>query len=336
MAVPSSGELELRGDIALEVYGNATGNNISLGAMSDLAGFSEPDSMSDFYGYVSAVAPTVVTNNATSVTGSSMVLNGNVTSDGGATITSRGFYFGTNGSNPQLNTQYSVGGTTGAFSLSRTGLAEATYYIWAYAENSEGETIGNRITQVIAFQPVLNQRIPYSNAVLANLDLYGIRYAYAYYIHPTTSAYVMINGTTVRDNDENWSESSQLAWFNDRPYDPEQGAWTFYENSGKTLCSNATNQLRSGGHLTQSGDRFNVFSNEYYYSTLNAMSTNQSFTNKSASANVPSGAISVTSLDFSSDNYRLWTEYRCTSSGGTIYYNGSGTQRAELIQNFDM
>ena len=51
MPVPSSGTLRLRADIALEVDGSATGTNVSLGTLSDTAGFSAPDAMSDFYGY---------------------------------------------------------------------------------------------------------------------------------------------------------------------------------------------------------------------------------------------------------------------------------------------
>ena len=51
MAVPSSGQLRLRADIALEVDGSATGTNVSLGTLSNTAGLTEPDAMSEFYGY---------------------------------------------------------------------------------------------------------------------------------------------------------------------------------------------------------------------------------------------------------------------------------------------
>lgn len=52
MAVPSSGELKLRADINLEVEGNDTDDNVSLGALSDAADLTTPpDQMSEFYGY---------------------------------------------------------------------------------------------------------------------------------------------------------------------------------------------------------------------------------------------------------------------------------------------
>lgn len=58
MPVPSSGQLRLRDDIALEVYrtptqGSNASSNISLRALSATAGFSTPDFMSEFFGYSS-------------------------------------------------------------------------------------------------------------------------------------------------------------------------------------------------------------------------------------------------------------------------------------------
>ena len=52
MAVKSSGQLSLRYDIAAEV--NGASSNISLGALSNTAGFTGQDAMSEFYGYSSA------------------------------------------------------------------------------------------------------------------------------------------------------------------------------------------------------------------------------------------------------------------------------------------
>ena len=98
MAVPSSGQLRLNGDINLEINWTGTGTNVSLNGLSSEAGFAAPNGMTEFYGYVDALAPSVSTSAATSVTATSMRANGNVSSDGGATITSRGFYFGTSSS----------------------------------------------------------------------------------------------------------------------------------------------------------------------------------------------------------------------------------------------
>ena len=96
--------------------------------------------------------PTVTTNAASSVTSTSMTCNGNVSSDGGILegISQRGFYFGTN-SNYASNTKVSVAGTTGAYTLARTGLnGFTTYYITAYAINALGERQGSTVSQATA------------------------------------------------------------------------------------------------------------------------------------------------------------------------------------------
>ena len=59
MAVPSSGQLRLRADINQEINGNDSDSNVSLGTLSNDAGFGEPDTMSEFYGYSSIAAPTI-------------------------------------------------------------------------------------------------------------------------------------------------------------------------------------------------------------------------------------------------------------------------------------
>ena len=146
MAVPSSGQLRLYADIFTEFTSYSQGNN-SLHSASIYAGFSTPDAMSDFYGYTDAVAPSVSSQGATSVAITSYTGNGNVTSDGGATVTDRGFYMGTNSASPTNNTKYAVGSGTGTYSRSFTGLSSySTYYYWAYATNTVGTVYGSRIT----------------------------------------------------------------------------------------------------------------------------------------------------------------------------------------------
>jgi|TARA_R100000084_G_C4652363_1_gene150603 hypothetical protein len=82
MPVPSSGELKLRADIANEVDGSATGDNVSLGTLSNSAGFSEPDAMSDFYGYSSCTYGMVVTANCDNPTINGFRMNATITNGG--------------------------------------------------------------------------------------------------------------------------------------------------------------------------------------------------------------------------------------------------------------
>ena len=151
MAVPSSGQLRLRADIALEIDGSATGSDVSLNTLSSSAGFTAPNGMEEFYGYVDAVAPSVSTDSTANVGTSTIRVYGTVSSDGGGTITQRGFYFGTS-SNYASNTKYSVGGTTGGFNRYFSGLSSnTTHYYTAYAINSAGETRGTTKSQATSF-----------------------------------------------------------------------------------------------------------------------------------------------------------------------------------------
>ncbi|NTW31034.1 MAG: hypothetical protein HGB12_00090 [Bacteroidetes bacterium] len=93
------------------------------------------------------VAPTVTTQAVTSVTGTTSTGNGNVTADGGATITERGVCWNTSATPTTANNKATSAGTTGAFTPSITGLTAGTlYYVRAYAINSVGTSYGNEVS----------------------------------------------------------------------------------------------------------------------------------------------------------------------------------------------
>jgi hypothetical protein len=237
MAVPSSGQLRLRGDIALEVYGTATGSNISLRAMSNEAGFNVPDSMSEFYGYSSQTVPSVTTN-AMSVGETTANLSGNVTSDGQSTITERGFYFGTNSASPTNNTKYVVSGTTGSFTNNRTGLTTTTtYYCWAYATNALGTTYGSRVqaTTLAVFVPTYQNVNPspesgfYTNLRVSNVyggSVYAVHRLQ--YINPNTGSYI-----------EYETKNGSVNGYQSLEYNQYPNQFGF----GATICTNATNRM---------------------------------------------------------------------------------------------
>jgi hypothetical protein len=69
MAVPSSGELELYGDIGTEL--GVAQSNVTLHGMSQTAGFTPPDAMSEFYGY-DPTPPVTTSFNTVLYTGTSV------------------------------------------------------------------------------------------------------------------------------------------------------------------------------------------------------------------------------------------------------------------------
>ncbi len=104
-------------------------------------------------------APTVTTNTITNITETTATGGGNVTSDGGDNVMARGVCWSAS-SNPTTSNNLTNNGTeTGSFTSSLTGLTEnTTYYVRAYATNSEGTAYGNQeqfTTQASATLPTV-------------------------------------------------------------------------------------------------------------------------------------------------------------------------------------
>jgi len=94
-----------------------------------------------------ATAPIVTTDSVTAVAVTTARAKGTVSSDGGATVTARGFVVSTSSNPTTSDTVYPVSGTTGAMDLVLTGLTRnTTYHIRAYATNSAGTSYGADIS----------------------------------------------------------------------------------------------------------------------------------------------------------------------------------------------
>ncbi|MDB9743909.1 hypothetical protein OAA91_00110 [Fibrobacterales bacterium] len=87
-----------------------------------------------------SIVATVITAAATSVSSNKATLRGNVTSNGGATVTLRGFLWGTT---TTPTSKVTVPGSKGEFSSDIAGLTPGTkYYFIAWATNTNGTTQG--------------------------------------------------------------------------------------------------------------------------------------------------------------------------------------------------
>jgi len=95
--------------------------------------------------YTEIVAPTVTTAAVSDILIVTATGGGNVTADGGATITERGVCWNTSTTPTTANSKATAAGTTGAFTASLTGLSANThYYVRAYAINSIGTSYGSQ------------------------------------------------------------------------------------------------------------------------------------------------------------------------------------------------
>ena len=96
--------------------------------------------------------PTVTTTVISLITNTSLVSGGNVTADGGESVTVRGVCWSTNQNPTIANSKTISDGTgTGAFTSSITELIPSmTYYVRAFATNSIGTSYGTQVTATTA------------------------------------------------------------------------------------------------------------------------------------------------------------------------------------------
>jgi len=96
---------------------------------------------------LSVTTPSITTDSISNITDTTASGGGNVTDNGGASVTARGVCWNTSGSPTTSDTCTTNGTGTGSFTSSLTGLTSGTtYYVRAYATNSEGTTYGNQQT----------------------------------------------------------------------------------------------------------------------------------------------------------------------------------------------
>jgi uncharacterized protein (TIGR02145 family) len=101
-----------------------------------------------------ATQPTVITTDISDVTQTTATSGGNVTSDGGATVTARGVCWNTTGTPTITDNLTTDGAGIGSFISNMTGLtASETYYVRAYATYSAGTAYGYEVSFITAYEP---------------------------------------------------------------------------------------------------------------------------------------------------------------------------------------
>lgn len=155
-SVPNTDTFSLQ-DVYNVVHGHASGTQTNLQSCFDNSVDSYFDtnykgsknSLYNFRNYTvsGCVAPTVTTDNISSIRSTYATGGGNITSDGGCTVTARGVCWNTGGSPTVSDSHTTDGSGTGTFSSSITGLTCGNrYYVRAYATNSQGTSYGNEVS----------------------------------------------------------------------------------------------------------------------------------------------------------------------------------------------
>lgn len=135
-------------------FNNTSGYGLNIGGSVDAA----------------ATTATVHTAAATETNTTSMRLGGNVTSDGGASVTNRGVVYKTTAGVTIADNKTAIGSGTGSFTQTISSLSVNTrYYFRAYAQNSVGTALGNESnTWTLANTP---SAPTVNNATASSLDV---------------------------------------------------------------------------------------------------------------------------------------------------------------------
>lgn len=92
-------------------------------------------------------APTLTTSAASSITSATATSGGNISTDGGASVTARGVCWSTSQNPTTADSKTTDGSGIGVFTSSITELtANTTYYVRAYATNSVGTSYGSQVS----------------------------------------------------------------------------------------------------------------------------------------------------------------------------------------------
>jgi len=167
MAVPASGPLSLRGirrevaysnytqpvsilNISLSDVSTGVNGTLNTSVLASVPDGNAPHKMSEWYGYdhdaSTASAPTVSTGICGwDSTNNKISALGGVSSDGGSTITERGFCYSTTNPPTTSSARTTLSGTTGLMSASFPVLqfiSSYNMYVRAYAINSIGTSYG--------------------------------------------------------------------------------------------------------------------------------------------------------------------------------------------------
>lgn len=210
-----------------------------------------------------AVAPTLTTPTATSITNNSAVLGATVTANGGATLTARGTVYKTSATVTAADNALAEGGTSvAAFSHSRTSLSPQTQYYYAgYATNSAGTALSSEASFRTLSDPVTVQaaslNATQASTTQIDLDFTGATFPSS---GATKGGYVVIYSTG----------TPTLSSTNGHA--PAAGAGSIFATSSSTLPTTPSTNIQVTG-LTHSTS-YNFLVVPYTWDGVNAATYN--------------------------------------------------------------
>ena len=292
----------------------------------------------------------ITTAAVTSITGTTAVSGGNISSDGGSLITQRGVCYSTTPTPTTANTTVISGSGTGSFTSNLTGLIpNSTYYVRAYAINSAGTAYGNEVsftanTGIVISNPgagVTFNGYTYSTIVLGNGQEWMAE-------NLRTTVYA--NGDPIPNITDNaqWQNLSTGAWAHynhDSQYEDPYGklynwhtvadprnvcptGWHVPSDNEWSIFINYLDPNADGGiNPNIAGNKMKIIGNQYW------QSPNTDATNESGFSGLPGGWRASPGLFTYIGQYvQFWSSTEHSVNIGQarargLYYNSSDAHR---------
>ena len=289
-----------------------------------------------------ATLPTVTTGEVSNITQTTAQGSGNVTNDGGASVTERGVCWSTS-HNPTIIGNHAYNGTgTGGFTVNMTGLTANThYYVRAYAKNSAGVSYGNEVdfttAQNVSAPTVTTSQVTNITQTTAtgggnvtasggaNVTERGICWSTSH--NPTTSGSHASNGTGTGSFTVNMSGLSPGTTYYVRAYAINSQGTAYGSQVTFTTLPNATlptvttasitnittNSATGGGNVTSDGYASVTARGICWSTTQNPTVSGSHTTNGTGTGNFTSNLADLTA------NTTYYVRAYATNSQGTAY-----------------
>jgi uncharacterized protein (TIGR02145 family) len=286
------------------------------------------------------LVPTITTLEVTSITNSSAQCGGNITSDGGAEITSRGVCWDTKTNPTVLNTKTTDGTGLGTFSSAITGLKDGTiYYLRSYATNSAGTAYGTEVVfntgsnSAIDTDGNIYQTVTYSDKVWMTENLRTGKYRNGEPIAEVTNRddwSVLLTGAYANYNNDATNSNIYARLYNWYAVNDIRGicpvGWHVATDADwTTLVTFLGGELVAGGKMKTTG-------------TSNWQSPNKGATNASDFNGLPGGGRSNFGIFGSIGFYGLWWTSSQLSNQFAYYwfldYSSTAIGKSDSNKNF--
>lgn len=303
---------------------------------------------------LSATKPVVTTSTASEISYTSVTVGGNVTSDGGATVTERGICYSKSSSPTISNSKFVSGSGIGAFTTNLTGLSDGTtYYVRAYATNKKGTSYGEQrsFTTRAYGKPIVTttsaSNVQYTSATVggnvtsdggATVTERGV--CYATYSNPTTSNSKVKSGSGIGSFTANLTSLSDGTTYYVRAYAinsegisyGSQVTLTTKAYSTPTVTTNTVTDITSNsatisGNVTSDGGA-TVTERGICYST----SSSPTISNSRVASGTGTGSFSVNLTNLSANTKYYYRAYAKNSKG--VSYGSQGSFTTKMLHEY--